>query len=114
MVPINLYHAFNEAKQIAMKRMINPRIVPLAWYREAWEEQEETLGSDPWEYGLTDANAKQLDMLVRFSHEQGMISRKIPLDELFLSVAQGRRGARCFAYRWREQVQKFWPPCQNV
>ena len=95
-VPINLYHAFNEAKQIAMKRMINPRIVPLAWYREAWEEQEETLGSDPWEYGLTDANAKQLNMLVRFSHEQGMISRKMPLDELFLSVAQGRKRGEVF------------------
>ena len=27
-----------------MERMENPRIVPLAWYREAWEEQEKTLG----------------------------------------------------------------------
>ena len=32
--------AFNEAKAIAMKRMANPRIVPLAWYRDAWEERE--------------------------------------------------------------------------
>jgi len=24
--------------------MVNPRIVPLAWYREAWEEQDEGLG----------------------------------------------------------------------
>ncbi len=95
-VPINLYHAFNEAKQIAMKRMINPRIVPLAWYREAWEEQEEILGSDPWEYGLTDSNVKQLDMLVGFSHEQGMIRRKMPLDELFLSVTQGRKRGEVF------------------
>ena len=39
-VPINLYEAFDKAKAIAMKRMFNPRIVPLAWYREAWEEQE--------------------------------------------------------------------------
>ena len=95
-VPINLYRAFNEAKQIAMKRMINPRIVPLAWYREAWEEQEEILGSDPWEYGLTDANVKQLTMLVGFSHEQGMIRRKMPLDELFLGVTQGRKRGEVF------------------
>jgi len=79
-----------------MKRMINPRIVPLAWYREAWEEQEQILGSDPWEYGLTDANVRQLDMLVGFSHEQGMIRRKIPLDELFLSVTQGRKRGEVF------------------
>ncbi len=90
-VPVNLYHAFNEAKAIAMKRMENPRIVPLAWYREAWEEQEEILGPDPWQYGLTISNRAQLEMLVGFSHEQGLISRRIPLDELFVNVTQGRK-----------------------
>ena len=55
---VNLFRAFNEAKAIAMKRMANPRIVPLAWYRAAWEEQERVLGPDPWEYGLTDKNRK--------------------------------------------------------
>jgi len=44
---INLFRAFNEAKAIAMERMRNPRIVPLAWYRAAWEEQERILGRDP-------------------------------------------------------------------
>ena len=29
---VNLFRAFNEAKDVAMKRMANPRIVPLAWY----------------------------------------------------------------------------------
>ena len=90
-VPINLYHAFNEAKAMAMKRMENPRIVPLAWYREFWEEQEEVMGPDPWEYGLTPGNVKQLELLVKFSHEQGLIKRNIPLDELFLDVSQGRK-----------------------
>jgi 4,5-dihydroxyphthalate decarboxylase len=90
-VPVNMYHAFQKAKKIAMERLVNPRIVPLAWYREAWEEQERILGTDPWEYGLTDRNRKNLDMLVSFSHEQGVISRKIPLEELFLDVTQGRK-----------------------
>ena len=34
---VNLFRAFSEAKAIAMKRMMNPRIVPLAWYRASWE-----------------------------------------------------------------------------
>ncbi len=59
-VPIIMYHAFNGAKAIATKKMVNPRIAPLAWYREAWEEQDEILGADPWEYGLTDQNRKTL------------------------------------------------------
>ena len=97
-VPINLFHAFNAAKTAAMKRMENPRIVPLAWYREAWEEQEEVLGPDPWEYGLGDNNARQLAMLVQFSHEQGLISRPIPLEELFLDMSQGHKRGHVFRY----------------
>ncbi|MCK9914304.1 hypothetical protein MXD81_34635 [Microbacteriaceae bacterium K1510] len=87
----NLYQAFDEAKAIAMKKMRNPRLVPLAWYQEAWEEQERLLGPDPWEYGLGEKNAHNFGTLVGYSHEQGLIDRAIPLDELFLPVSQGRK-----------------------
>ena len=90
-IPVNLYKAFEKAKAIGMKRMFNPRIAPLAWYRHALEEQRKLLGEDPWEYGLSDANRHNLDTLVGYSHEQGMLKRRWPLDELFLSVSQGRK-----------------------
>jgi 4,5-dihydroxyphthalate decarboxylase len=90
-VPINLYHAFNEAKKIAMRRLENPRIVPLVFYRDFWEEQEEIFGPDPWEYGLSNQNSHNLETLVAYSHEHGMIKNKLGLDELFLSVSQGRK-----------------------
>ena len=90
---INLYRAFNEAKTLAMKRMANPRIVPLAWYRAAWEEQERVLGPDPWEYGLTEKNRKNLETLVGYSHQQGLIKQRPALEQLFLTVDQGfKRG----------------------
>ncbi len=89
--PINLYRAFEQAKTIAMKRMENPRVAPLAWYREAWEEQQEILGADPWENGLTPRNQVTLETLARYSYEQGLTKRLIPLDELFLDVSQGRK-----------------------
>lgn len=90
---VNLFRAFNESKAIAMKRMANPRIVPLAWYRAAWEEQEAVLGPDPWEYGLTDKNRKNLETLAGYSHEQGLIKKRPTLEQLFLSVDQGfKRG----------------------
>jgi 4,5-dihydroxyphthalate decarboxylase len=88
---INLFRAFNEAKAIAMERMRNPRIVPLAWYRAAWEEQEQILGPDPWEYGLTDKNRKILETLVSYSYEQGLIRTRPTLEQLFLNVSQGRK-----------------------
>jgi 4,5-dihydroxyphthalate decarboxylase len=90
-IPINMYRLFNDAKNHAMVRMQNPRLVPLAWYREAWEEQEDLLGTDPWEYGPSDKNRNSLETLVRYSHQQGLISRLIPLDEMFVSVFQGRK-----------------------
>ena len=90
-VPVELYKAFNAAKSIAMKRMENPRIAPVAWYREAWEEQEEILGHDPWEYGMTPKNIHNLETLVGYSHEQGLMKNKMSLDQLFLNVEQGRK-----------------------
>lgn len=90
-VPINMFHAFEKAKAIAMRRLSNPRIVPLAWYREAWEEQQRILGADPWQYGLTERNRVTLDTLAGYSFEQGLTRRKWTPDELFLSVFQGRK-----------------------
>ncbi len=90
-VAVNLFKAFEEAKAVAMQRMQNPRIVPLAWYRDAWEEQEKILGPDPWEYGLTDRNRKNLETLIGYSHEQGLIKKKPAVDDLFLNVSQGRK-----------------------
>jgi 4,5-dihydroxyphthalate decarboxylase len=90
-VAINLFHAFDEAKRIAMMRLTNPRIVPLVWYREAWEEQEGIFGDDPWEYGLSEKNKNTLTTLVGYAHEQGLTRRQPSLDELFLNVFQGRK-----------------------
>jgi 4,5-dihydroxyphthalate decarboxylase len=90
-VPINMFHAFQKAKAIAMARMANPRIVPLAWYREAWEEQEEIMGPDPWEYGLGERNRHNIETLAGYSHEQGLTKRRLCADDLFVSIFQGRK-----------------------
>ena len=66
-VPTNLVKAFEQAKQIAYRRIANPRMVPLAWVRTALEEQEEVLGPDPWAYGLTPANRKNLETVLRYT-----------------------------------------------
>jgi 4,5-dihydroxyphthalate decarboxylase len=90
-IAISMYSALNASKNLGMQRMRDPRIVPLAWYREAWEEQEKLLGPDPWEYGLTKTNAMIMETVIGYSFEQGLISRKLPLDEVFLNVSQGRK-----------------------
>ena len=78
-VASSLVQAFEKAKQIAYERVRNPRVVPLAWFRSAWEEQEAVLGRDPWVYGLGAGNRKNLETAVRYTHQQGLISREMPL-----------------------------------
>jgi 4,5-dihydroxyphthalate decarboxylase len=82
-VTTNLVKAFEASKQIAYQRVKNPRMVPLAWVRTAVEEQQDILGPDPWQYGLTDANRKNLETIQRYVHQQGMVSKLRQLGELF-------------------------------
>jgi len=82
-VATNLVKAFEAAKLAAYRRVANPRMVPLAWVRTAVEEQQDILGRDPWVYGLTGANRKNLETIQRYTHQQGMVSKLRPLEELF-------------------------------
>jgi 4,5-dihydroxyphthalate decarboxylase len=82
-VTTNLVKAFEASKQMAYQRVKNPRMVPLAWVRTAVEEQQDILGPDPWQYGLTDANRKNLETIQRYVHQQGMVSKRRSLEELF-------------------------------
>jgi 4,5-dihydroxyphthalate decarboxylase len=91
-VATNLVEAFEEAKNIAYRRVANPRMVPIAWVRTTLEEQEQVLGRDPWAYGLNPANRKTLATVLRYTFEQGMISRMLPLDELFEDTDLGDAG----------------------
>ncbi len=91
-VATNLVKAFDAAKARAYRRIANPRVVPLAWIRTAWEEEHAILGDDPWAYGLTDANRKNLQTVQRYCHQQGLIERVESLDELFADTDLGDAG----------------------
>ena len=88
----NLAQAFQRAKFAAYRRMSNPRIVPLAWFLDEWDAQRELLGPDPWEYGLTEGNRKNLDMLIRYSRDAGLISNLSSVDDFYTDVMLKSRG----------------------
>ena len=88
-VATNLVKAFEAAKLAAYRRVANPRMVPLAWVRTAVEEQQDILGHDPWAYGLTSANRRNLETIQRYTHQQGMIGKLRPLEELFEDIDLG-------------------------
>ena len=89
-VPMNLTIAFERAKRLAYQHMENPRRVPLAWFRDAWEEQEDILGTDPWLYGLNDSNRGNLGTLIRYAESQGMLRKSLAVDTLFDPSVQGQ------------------------
>jgi 4,5-dihydroxyphthalate decarboxylase len=91
-VATNLVKAFDAAKALAYRRIANPRMVPLAWIRTAWEEQLDVLGDDPWAYGLTEANRRNLQTIQHYCHQQGLIGSILPLEEFFADTDLGDAG----------------------
>jgi 4,5-dihydroxyphthalate decarboxylase len=79
-----LYKAFFEAKKIALHEVkeINALPVTLPWLVAEAQATVELMGGDFWRYGVKE-NAKDIETLVRYAHEQGLISRRFDLEELF-------------------------------
>ena len=74
---VSLVKAFEKAKQVCYQRVVNPRIVPLAWFSHQWKEERKVLGPDPWAYGLGEANRKNLGTIMRYCHQQGLVDREM-------------------------------------
>src|ERR1043166_970938 len=89
---VSLAKAFEQAKQIAYRRVVNPRVVPLAWFSYDWDEERRFLGSDPWVFGLGEANRKNLQTIIRYCHQQGLIGSEMSVDELFVDTDPGDAG----------------------
>ena len=83
-LPASLYKAFVEAKKYAMHhvRDINALVVTLPWLIAEAEESVALMGEDFWRYGVKE-NAKEIDALTRYAYEQGLVSRKLTLEDLF-------------------------------
>ena len=88
----NLAQAFDRAKFAGYRRMANPRIVPLAWFLDEWDAQRELMGPDPWEYGLTPSNRKNLETLIAYSKAGGLISNLSTVDDFYMDVMLKSRG----------------------
>lgn len=86
-VPSSLFHAFNESKNIGLRRMkfLATYRYMLPFLPSDVEEIEQLFGGDPWLYGL-EPNRKSLEALVTYLYDQAMIDRKIPLQELFAPI----------------------------
>jgi 4,5-dihydroxyphthalate decarboxylase len=81
----SLFKAFGEAKKICREFYADPNWSWLAWGRQAFEEEEKLLGPDPWPYGLEN-NRANLERFVGYSLDQGLMSKNMALEELFVPI----------------------------
>ncbi len=81
----SLFDAFQEAKKICREFYADPNWSWLAWGRQAFEEEQKLLGDDPWPHGL-EMNRANLERFVGYSLDQGLMSKKMPIEELFLPI----------------------------
>jgi 4,5-dihydroxyphthalate decarboxylase len=82
----SLFKAFQRAKEDAYARLVDfsPYKISLAWFRGPVAEQKRVLGADPWVYGF-EKNRHTLETLINYLHEQGLIQKKPPAEQLFAS-----------------------------
>ena len=78
----NLFIGFVKAKEHFNARLAESIPSGLVFGKEYLTKTQEMFGSDPFPYGVK-ANRKLLETLIDFSHEQGLITKKPKIEELF-------------------------------
>jgi 4,5-dihydroxyphthalate decarboxylase len=81
---ISVRDAFNRAKQACMEYYDDPNWSRFVWGRHLFEEEREVFGDDPWPNGLR-KNRANLERFIDYSTDQGLLARKLTVEELFAS-----------------------------
>ena len=84
-LPKALYDIFEQARQRAMQRWIDPNWSMAIWGRRELERQDKLCEFDPWQNGLK-ANRKNIERFALYSHEQGLTKRQLTAKELFVAI----------------------------
>jgi ABC-type nitrate/sulfonate/bicarbonate transport system substrate-binding protein len=82
----SLVNAFVEAEKICRKSYEYPKRLALPSAVLVIEEEEEAFGKEPFQHGLTPQNQIVLEKFLQYAEEQGYISRRPKLKDLFAPV----------------------------
>ncbi len=86
-VALNLYNAFSAAKQQCFGQidyLLRSSLMPAF---PVLEVQRRTFGDDPFPYGLAN-NRQALVTLVEYAHEQGLVTARSRIDDLFAAATR--------------------------
>ena len=81
-VPLMVMNLFEQAKRISRGYFDDPNWSQLAWGRKYFEDERQLLAADVWSIGVRE-NEKNLCDFIEYMLDQGLISRRLTVDELF-------------------------------
>lgn len=83
-LPKAIFEMYSKAKQKAYDNLETTTAlkVSLPWVTQEFEETCSLMGKNFWPYGI-EANRKELELVMRYVYEQGLVSHHIKFDELF-------------------------------
>jgi 4,5-dihydroxyphthalate decarboxylase len=56
--------------------------VTFPWVTQEFEDTRKLMGKNYWPYGIA-ANRKELEAVMRYVYEQGLVKRRLKFEELF-------------------------------
>ena len=78
----NVVTAFDKAKAACMEYYDDPNWSRFVWGRHLFEEERNVFGDDPWPHGVN-RNRANLERFIGYSLDQGLLARKLEVEELF-------------------------------
>jgi 4,5-dihydroxyphthalate decarboxylase len=83
-LPAAALQMYQEAKQVAYENLATTTVLKttLPWAMDEYEETVMLMGKDYWRYGI-EANRKELELVMRYTYEQGLVKRQMEFEPLF-------------------------------
>lgn len=81
----SVFKAFLQAKELSIRELVevNALKITLPWIESETRATMALMGEDFWPYGVP-GNEKTLDAFLRYALQQGITSRKVDIEELFV------------------------------
>ena len=83
-LPRLVFEMYSDAKQAAYADLETTTSlkVTLPWVLHEYEETRRRMGKNYWKYGI-EANRKELQSIMRYVYEQGLVERQVNFEDLF-------------------------------
>jgi 4,5-dihydroxyphthalate decarboxylase len=81
----NVMAAFDNAKEACVVYYGDPNWSRFVWGRHLFEEERQAFGDDPWPHGVR-KNRANLECFIGYSLDQGLMEKKLAIEELFATT----------------------------